>query len=113
MKYVPSSKTQKFEPAPSCTIYEYGGNDEIDGAVAKINGRYPEAGWAMNTEVSEMIFALEGTGELITKEQRVTLKKGVMALLEKGESYYFEAASLRVFIACTPPWNPEQYVISS
>ena len=111
MKYIPSSSAQTFENSPMCTVHEYGGNDEINGAVAEIDGRYPEMGWAVNTEVSEMIFVLEGSGELVTNERRVTLAKAAMAVVETGEAYYFEGKSLRIFIACTPPWTPEQYKV--
>lgn len=109
MKHVPFSSAQKFENSPMCTVYEYDGNNEINGAVAEIGGRYPETGWAVNTEVSEMVFVLEGSGELVTKERRLALGKATMALIEANEAYYFEGESLRVFIACTPPWTPQQY----
>lgn len=101
----------KIDNRTTRTVYEYGGNDEINGAVAEIDGRYPETGWAVNTEVSEIIFVLEGSGELITKERRVTLAKAALAVVETGEAYYFEGKSLRVFIAYTPPWTPEQYKV--
>lgn len=113
MKHVTFKQTQKIVNSSTCTIYEYGGNDDIDGAVAKINGRYPQIGWAMNTEVSEIIFVLDGEGTLVTKdkEHRHTLEKNSMMLIEKGEAYHFEG-KFRLFIACTPPWNSKQYVIS-
>lgn len=112
MKYLPFSQTQKIKLNAACTIYEYGGNDVMDGAIAQINGRYPEAGWAKNTVSTEMVYVLEGTGAFVMKNQTLELAASTVVLIERGEQYHFNGEELRIFIATAPPWTPEQHVIS-
>lgn len=93
----------------SCTVWEYGGIGAIDGADARIDGRYPEVGYALN-EVSDMsVRILSGTGRLATQHTAADLIAGDVAFVPHGEAYFFEGQSLSFFMACTPAWSAEQY----
>lgn len=121
MKYTPFEKAPK-RYNPNAVTSEYGGNGNIDGAYVEINGTYPpEAGtWAVNTQSDMSIFAHSGegkievryteeeTGRQVTRETKVALGKRAHVLIERSEEYRFEGDGLGVFIASTPPWNPEQ-----
>jgi mannose-6-phosphate isomerase-like protein (cupin superfamily) len=109
MKYIPKASAQKFENSSTCTVFEYGGDSDLDGAVAIISGRYPESGWGMNTVSKEMVYVISGTGSLTTKEGMSPLAEGDVVLINNNEPYYFEGAKLRIFMPTTPAWNPEQY----
>ena len=111
MRYTPFSETKKFENSTTCTVYEYGGNKILDGAAAEINGRYPETGWVTNTISTEIIYVVEGKEILTTRERRIELTQAAVVLVERGEQYYFEGENLRIFMATTPPWSPDQYVV--
>lgn len=111
MKYVTVGDAQKFENGPTCTVFEYGGDADISGAIAEINGRYPESGWSFNTAVKEMVFVLSGEGKIVTRKGEIPLTRDTMALLEINEQYYFEGNSLRIFMPTTPAWTPDQYRI--
>ncbi len=111
MLYIIGEQAQKFENGPTCTVYEYGGDEDLDGAVAEINGRYPESGWSMNTKVKEMAFVLSGEGKVVTKDGEKVLFKDTMILLDANEQYYFEGNDLRIFMPTTPAWTPDQYRI--
>lgn len=106
---MPKSSAQTFENSPTCTVFEYGGDEVLDGATAIINGRYPETGWAMNAVVREMIYVVKGSGKLVTRDSTVALSEDDVALLATNEPYYFEGDNLKIFMPTTPPWNPEQY----
>lgn len=109
MKHVSLSSTQKFENGSSCKGYEYGGNSDIDGAIAVISGRYPESGWVTNEISSELVYVLSGVGHIVTKSTRQPLAATDVVLIETNELYYFEGDSLRLFSACTPAWTSEQH----
>jgi len=111
MKYISKNAAQKFENGKTCVGFEYGGSPELSGATAIINGRYPEAGWAMNEMSQEMVYVISGTGSLTTKQQTIGLRQGDVALLEINEPYYFEGVELQVFLPTTPAWTPEQHKI--
>jgi mannose-6-phosphate isomerase-like protein (cupin superfamily) len=111
MLHITSGQAEKFEVSSSCTIYEYGGDADLSGAVAEINGRYPDSGWAMNTEVKEMAFVLSGSGKLVTQKEEVALEKELMILLDKNEPYYFEGSDLRLFMPTAPAWTPDQHQV--
>ena len=112
MKYTPFKETEVFQVAPDCKVYEYGGNAAIDGAIAEIDGRYPAAGWARNTRCNEMIFTLEGSGTLHTEAKEYSLTKDTVVLIDPQEKYYFTGTRLRLFLATTPPWSPEQHQVT-
>lgn len=110
MKLVPQLDAQEHANAPTCKVFEYEmGDTNINGAVAVINGRYPEAGFAVNRECKELVFVIHGSGKLATREAHQELFEGDMALIDKNEEYYFEGKQLVVHLACTPAWTPEQY----
>jgi mannose-6-phosphate isomerase-like protein (cupin superfamily) len=111
MKYVAVGDAQKFENGQTCTVFEYGGDADLSGAIAEINGRYPESGWSFNTAVKEMVFVLSGEGKIVTDAGEKTLIKDTMVLLDINERYYFEGTMLRIFMPTTPAWTPEQYRI--
>jgi mannose-6-phosphate isomerase-like protein (cupin superfamily) len=109
MRYVAKASAQRFDNSSSCTVFEYGGDSELSGAVAHIHGRYPESGWALNQRSKEMAYVLKGTGVLTTKEMSVSLHKGDMALIDANEPYFFEGSELEIFIPTNPAWTPDQY----
>jgi mannose-6-phosphate isomerase-like protein (cupin superfamily) len=111
MKYVRLQDAETFVNGTTCTVYEYGGDEALSGAIAEINGRYPENGWAANTAVKEMVFVLSGSGKIVTKQGERLLQKDTMALIDINEQYYFEGEQLRIFMPTTPAWTPDQYKV--
>lgn len=112
MKYVTFDETTRHENSSSCTVHEYGGTPAIDGAVAEIDGRYPDTGWVCNTQITELVYVLEGEGELIVQGGRaVKLAIGGLAVIEPNETYHFMGSQLRILMASTPAWNPEQHKV--
>jgi mannose-6-phosphate isomerase-like protein (cupin superfamily) len=109
MKYMPKADTQAFKNGASCVVFEYGGDDSLSGAVAVINGRYPEAGWAMNERSKEMVYVISGTGVFATQETSIQLHEADVVLIDTHEPYSFEGSELRLFMPTTPAWTPDQY----
>lgn len=109
MKRMPYSGATEIVHSPTCRVKEYGGTSQIDGATARINGRYPEQGWAVNRRVTELIFVLGGKGQLIMRDAQRDLRVGDMAIVDLGEHYYFQGSDLHMLLVCTPPWTPDQY----
>lgn len=109
MKHKKLSQAQKHKNSPTCVVYEFGSNGSIDGADIEINGRYPEANFALNEQSDLVIRILSGSGKLVTKTAEATLSVGDVAFVEHGEVYYFEGQDLKLFMACTPAWDPAQY----
>lgn len=100
-------QAKKFEQ-PTCTVLEYGGKDELDIAVARITGRYPEKGKARNTKCTMMYYLLTGKGKVIIEDETFEVKEGDAVLFEPGKWYWVEG-DLEVVIASSPRWSPEQY----
>lgn len=109
MKEAKLEQAKKFKNSDSCIALEYPLKDkDINAAVIKLNGRYPEKGMAVNMGCKEMGYVVEGTGKLIVEDKTVELKKGDVVLIEAGERYYWEG-KLIMFMPCTPAWTPEQH----
>jgi len=113
MKATSKSHTTRHQNGPTCLVLEYGGNRDIDGAVAEINGRYPQDGWAKNTVSTEQVFVISGSGSIVTKNVTKTLGQEDTLLIEPNEPYFIEGDNLRIFISCSPAWSPDQYEIEN
>ncbi len=94
----------------NCTVFEYPlGDKDVDIADAFINGRYPDTGWAVNEEVKEVVFVVGGEGKVVVDGLEFGLKEGDSVLILPKQKYFFEGNNLRIIIACSPAWRPEQY----
>lgn len=111
MKKVSLEETIEYKNSDLCIATEYPFCDKnIDIATATINGKYPEEDFCVNTEVKEMIYVIEGTGEIHKENQVIEFKAGDAILIEKNEKYFW-IAKCKVAMSCTPAWYPEQHKI--
>ncbi len=109
MKIISASETEQYENGETCVVSEYRlEDDRIDAAVAKIDGRYPDAGWVRNTESKEIAYVLSGIGKLICEEEERLIAKGDVVLIEPNEKFYWEG-KMELLISCTPAWKYAQY----
>ena len=112
MKLIKKSETSRHENSKDCIVYEYPlGNPDINLAVIDITARYPDKGYAMNEECTEVAYVISGEGSVTFKDGKiVSLTSGDAILLDKGEQYYWDG-KLSVCVPCTPAWYPEQHKI--
>ncbi len=109
MKRIGRTGAEEFKNGETCTVFEYPfGEESIDAAVAKINGRYPDEGWVVNRISQEIAFVIKGQGRLVCGDNEETLAAGDVVLIDLGEKFYWEG-EMEVFIACTPAWKYAQY----
>ncbi len=108
-------KTLKKEQAitrrngSACTVSEYPIEDQdINGAVVELSGRYPDHGRVMNDMCKELIFVVSGSGCAEIEGETVDLSEGSMLLLEPRERYFLDG-NMRLFVPCAPAWYPEQH----
>lgn len=109
MKHISKTKTVMHQNGSSCQVLEYGAGDNLDVAIATINGRYPEIGFVLNERSEEAVYVIAGTGSLTTKNTTAALAQGDAAFIAVDEAYYFEGNDLQLVITCTPPWTPDQH----
>ncbi len=109
MKIARQSEAEEFKHGDTFVAFEYPLHDaDINIAVVKIAGRYPEEGRAANQVCKEAVYVVEGTIKLNLEGKEVLLQKGDTVLIEPGEHFYWEGNATLV-TPCTPPWTPEQY----
>lgn len=109
MEFVQASDLKSISNGPTCTIQPIPIHDkEIDMAIARISGRYPQHGWAVNKICRMMGFVLEGTGKLGLKDRVVHLSANDSVLIMPGEKYYWEG-NMTLLLPSTPAWSPDQY----
>lgn len=113
MNIIPSSQTKKIQASPTTTIWEFVMEEKsISGAIAEINGRYPEKGFAVNENSKELSFVISGNGHIVTPTQKRPIRVGDQVFLDKGESFAWEAnGALTLFMANTPKFDPKQHKI--
>lgn len=93
------------------TISEYLMEEQaISGAVAEINGRYPEKGFAVNEICQELVYILSGNGTIITTSRKTSFTAGDVIFIDKNESFAWQG-TFSMFMVTTPKFYPKQHVI--
>lgn len=111
MQIIKHTEIQKVTLAPSATVWEYDTDDAaISGAVAQINGRYPEKGFAVNG-FKELVFVISGDGYIVTPKKRKEIDVGDEILIDKNEKYAWEG-KMALFMATTPKFDPKKHKTS-
>jgi mannose-6-phosphate isomerase-like protein (cupin superfamily) len=110
MEIITSNKAVAHKNSEDCLAYEYEfrGEKDINGAVIKLAGRYPESGKALNDICKELSYIVEGSGTLTQGGKIYTLSEGDMILIQPGEAYFFEG-TLTMLISSSPAWYPGQH----
>src|SRR3989304_8555052 len=107
MKIVRKNETKEFKNSDQCVAIEYPlGDKDINGAVIKLNGRYPEKGRIVNTKVKEMAYVIGGLGKIVIEGKEYPLSTGDLLLIDANEKYFWES-NLEMFVPCVPAWYPE------
>ncbi|MEK7513472.1 MAG: cupin domain-containing protein [Patescibacteria group bacterium] len=109
MKQCSKNQTTEFINSDKCIAIEYPlGDKDINGAVIKLNGRYPDKGRVVNIICKEMAFVMKGSGKLVIEGKEVAFSEGDLILIDKNEKYYWQG-NFEIFAPCVPAWYPEQH----
>lgn len=109
MKVIKKNQTKEFKNSDKCIAIEYPlGDKDINGAVIKLSGRYPDKGRVVNAKCKEMAYVIKGSGEIVVEGKRVKISQGDLVLIEPNEKYYWKG-KLMLFVPCVPAWYPEQH----
>lgn len=109
MKIARQTQTKEHKNSPACLAIEYPLKDKkINGALIRLNGRYPNQGRVVNLKCKEMAYIIKGSGRLVVEGKEVKLTTGDLVLIDPGEKYFWEG-SLEMFVPCTPAWHPSQH----
>lgn len=110
MQKIELEKAIKGENSSDCKTLEYSFSDnDIDLGIATITGRYPEKGYCYNEISKELVYVLEGTGEIVFENTEITFKKGDAILINPNEKYYWDSNYCVVSMSCTPAWQESQH----
>lgn len=86
MRIVPSAEAKRFENAATCAAFEYDtGDTGINVAHIEISGRYPLAGSAANTAVTELVYVESGSGTVTVDGVEHAIACGDVLSLEQYE----------------------------
>lgn len=111
MNIIHPKDTHKITASNSTTIWEYLIDEpSIGGAVAEVNGRYPEKGFAINQISKEIAFVISGNGHVITSKTKHALEVGDVIFFDKREQFAWEGV-FSIFIVTTPKFDPKQHKI--
>lgn len=95
--------------AKDSVVWEYGtDNKDLGFALARIKGRFPDSGKAMNRICQEIYYVISGNGKLFINDKEVELKEGDVFFIEAGKEYYVVGEDLVLAVPTSPSWYPEQ-----
>lgn len=109
MQVVYKAETQKFQNSATCCALDYPMEEnEINGAVIELSGRYPDTGSVTNLQCKELAYVIRGVCKLVVEGNEVLLSEGDMALILPNEKYFWEG-TVTLFITTTPAWTLQQH----
>jgi len=109
MKVTHKNQTKEHKNSDVCVAIEYPmGDKDINGAVVKLNGRYPDKGRVMNLKCKEMAYIIKGSGRVVVEGKETRLQGEDLVLIEPGERYFWDG-NMTMFVPCVPAWYPEQH----
>jgi mannose-6-phosphate isomerase-like protein (cupin superfamily) len=110
MNHIKADESVRYENSQNCVAFEYefDGEKDINSAVIELSGRYPDSGFSMNTICKEIIYVIEGSGQVGISDNTTQLKRGDMVRIKPNEHYYF-VGKMKLLISSSPAWYPEQY----
>lgn len=109
MEHVKKQEATQNTSSSNCIVYEFPmKTGKMNICVAEIAGRYPEQGYAINHQCSEMGYVLNGSGKLVTEGQEAVLSAGDAVYISPGEKYYWEG-NITLVLPCAPAWTPAQH----
>jgi mannose-6-phosphate isomerase-like protein (cupin superfamily) len=112
MQIISKKNACTIKPSSSTLITEYNLKENLlSGAVAHINGKYPEKGFALNIKSNELVYVLSGSGKIVNQKKSVDFNKGDLILINHGEKYYW-SGNFSIFMANSPKFNPKQHIIT-
>jgi len=100
----------KINHMSTCTTQEFKfKNKNLNFALARINGRYPEVGQALNLKCDMVYYCLAGQGTVSLTGRKKKIKPGQALLVGKNKKYYVIGKKLAVLIISNPVWDKRQY----
>ena len=113
MEIIKKSDAINADNSAVCKIVEYSFTDkDIDLGVATITGRYPENGYCANLVSKELVYILEGSGNVCFESKTLNFSAGDSILIGSGEKYYWDTKYCKVALVCAPAWHLEQYELT-
>ena len=109
MNLIHKSEAKAHQNGQVCRVYEYDfpKENDVNNAVAILDGRYPERGYAINRKCKELIYIIEGAGVVVIGGQLQVLGEGDTGLVVMGEEYYL-VGKMKLLITSVPAWRPDQ-----
>ncbi|MDD3029255.1 MAG: cupin domain-containing protein [Alphaproteobacteria bacterium] len=110
MECIKKERVRVVRLSDNVTVHEYDTvNKAINGGIAKIHGRYPSKGHAMNLECKELVCVLDGEGMFLCGEKKIRIAPGDVVLVDAKEKYVWQG-ELTLFMATTPAFDPSQHI---
>ena len=84
-------------------------NKELAVGIGIHNSRFPKEGYIKSSKSNEAVLLLNGSGDLVTENDRFKLEKDAVCFIPKGTSFYFDPKpKIEIFSSTGPAWFPKQ-----
>lgn len=98
-----------FENSPACEGVSYGGTGEdIDGALIRVDGRYPDSGFLVNEQSKELVYITSGSGRLLARDGGHDFTSGDVIFIDNREEFAW-SGTFEGFFATSPRFDPTQH----
>jgi ethanolamine utilization protein EutQ (cupin superfamily) len=109
MKLVKKSEIHTVANSKEAIVEEYLHNDpDLNLAIGNISARYPSSGFVVNEISKELVYVLEGSIDLILKDQVVHLGPADSVIIDKNELFAWDGQA-KLLTVCLPAWEASQH----
>jgi len=87
-------------------------DNDINSAIIKIEKRSPEIGYQANTAWKELLYILNGQGDLFLKNKEpIKFHEKDVLVIDQNECYAFDG-NFEAAVSCIPAWdcNQQKYI---
>jgi hypothetical protein len=99
-----------FTNGPTCKGVSFVSDASHDIAEITITGRYPEKGFAKNQVSHELVYILEGAGNLTLNGKEQDLKVGDVISVPPNQPFAWDGR-FKMIMSCQPKFDSKQYIV--
>jgi len=92
---VKKDEVNVIQENPVSKFFEYGLSfNKLSVGVSEINGRYPEKGYDVDSEVEAVWYVESGSGQINIMQEVYDVEPGDMIMIPKGEKFWIDGKIL-------------------
>ncbi|HYD93021.1 MAG TPA: AraC family ligand binding domain-containing protein [Candidatus Paceibacterota bacterium] len=110
MRHFPKRAAKQISEHTTSVFTDYSTDAKnLSLGVSEIHGRYPEAGYDVDTAIEQIWYVESGDGVVGTETETYTITPGDLVIISPNEKYWIQGTNLKLVVASSPSWFEDQH----